>query len=251
MTNKTRTVRRALAMIAVPPLLAASLVGCGDKSDGNASSPEGASSEQSQGQQSQSTESQSSEASTPQNSPAPQDSQGSGSASGASPASPKFMEFMKNNVSSDYRVVDLSSRLSKPDVGAGAAADQCAATVYGAADLAKYGAQVVTAVQSGPKQKAVTVLMFGSADKANAALDQVNSELDKPECKETPINGKSIKIEPLKDTHGFDKAAGMTLDVQGEDIDNLFATKGQFMVIMIGDLDEVVADGKKVYDALP
>ena len=161
------------------------------------------------------------------------------------------MEFMKNNVSSDYRVVDLSSRLSKPDVGAGAAADQCAATVYGAADLAKYGAQVVTAVQSGPKQKAVTVLMFGSADKANAALDQVNSELDKPECKETPINGKSIKIEPLKDTHGFDKAAGMTLDVQGEDIDNLFATKGQFMVIMIGDLDEVVADGKKVYDALP
>lgn len=43
----------------------------------------------------------------------------------------------------------------------------------------------------------------------------------------------------------------MTLDVQGEDIDNLFATKGQFMVIMIGDLDEVVADGKKVYDALP
>lgn len=246
MTNKTRTVRRALAMIAVPPLLAASLVGCGDKSDGNETSPEGASSEQSQGQQSQSPE-----VSTPQNSPAPQDSQGSGSASGASPASPKFMEFMKNNVSSDYRVVDLSSRLSKPDVGAGAAADQCAATVYGAADLAKYGAQVVTAVQSGPKQKAVTVLMFGSADKANAALDQVNSELDKPECKETSINGKSIKIEPLKDTYGFDKAAGMTLDVQGEDIDNLFATKGQFMVIMIGDLDEVVADGKKVYDALP
>lgn len=246
MTNKTRTVRRALAMIAVPPLLAASLVGCGDKSDGNASSPEGASSEQSQGQQSQSPE-----VSTPQNSPAPQDSQGSGSASGASPASPKFMEFMKDNVSSDYRVVDLSSRVSKPDVGAGAAADQCPATVYGAADLVKYGAQVVTAVQSGPKQKAVTVLMFGSADKANAALDQVNSELDKPECKETPINGKSIKIEPLKDTHGFDKAAGMTLDVQGEDIDNLFATKGQFMVIMIGDLDEVVADGKKVYDALP
>ena len=246
MTNKTRTVRRALAMIAVPPLLAASLVGCGDKSDGNASSPEGASSEQSQGQQSQSPE-----VSTPQNSPAPQDSQGSGSASGASPASPKFMEFMKDNVSSDYRVVNLSSRVSKPDVGAGAAADQCPATVYGAADLVKYGAQVVTAVQSGPKQKAVTVLMFGSADKANAALDQVNSELDKPECKETPINGKSIKIEPLKDTHGFDKAAGMTLDVQGEDIDNLFATKGQFMVIMIGDLDEVVADGKKVYDALP
>ncbi|MDR7294514.1 hypothetical protein [Pseudoglutamicibacter albus] len=245
MTNKTRTVRRALAMIAVPPLLAASLVGCGDKSDGNETSPEGASSEQSQGQQSQSPESQSSEASTPQ------DSQGSGSASGASPASPKFMEFMKDNVSSDYRVVDLSSRVSKPDVGAGAAADQCPATVYGAADLVKYGAQVVTAVQSGPKQKAVTVLMFGSADKANAALDQVNSELDKPECKETPINGKSIKIEPLKDTHGFDKAAGMTLGVQGEDIDNLFATKGQFMVIMIGDLDEVVADGKKVYDALP
>ena len=245
MTNKTRTVRRALAMIAVPPLLAASLVACGDKSDGNETSQQGASSEQSQSQQSQSSESQSSEASTPQ------DSQGSGSASGASPASPKFMEFMKDNVSSDYRVVDLSSRVSKPDVGAGAAADQCPATVYGAADLVKYGAQVVTAVQSGPKQKAVTVLMFGSADKANAALDQVNSELDKPECKETPINGKSIKIEPLKDTHGFDKAAGMTLGVQGEDIDNLFATKGQFMVIMIGDLDEVVADGKKVYDALP
>lgn len=240
MTNKMKAVRRALAMIAVPPLLAASLVACGDKSDGNETSQQGASSEQSQ-----STESQSPEASTPQ------DSQGSGSASGVSPASPKFMEFMKDNVSSDYRVVDLSSRVSKPDVGAGAAADQCPATVYGAADLVKYGAQVVTAVQSGPKQKAVTVLMFGSADKANAALDQVNSELDKPECKETPINGKSIKIEPLKDTHGFDKAAGMTLDVQGEDIDNLFATKGQFMVIMIGDLDEVVADGKKVYDALP
>lgn len=246
MTNKTKAVRRALAMIAVPPLLAASLVACGDKNDGNASSPEGASSEQSQ-----STESQSTEASTPQNSPTPQNSQGDGQTSGASPASPKFMEFMKDNVSSDYRVVDLSSRLSKPDVGAGAAADQCPATVYGAADLVKYGAQVVTAVQSGPKQKAVTVLMFGSADKANAALEQVKSELDKPECKETPINGKSIKIEPLKDTHGFDKAAGMTLDVQGEDIDNLFATKGQFMVIMIGDLDEVVADGKKVYDALP
>ena len=227
MTNKMKAVRRALAMIAVPPLLAASLVGCGDKSDGNASSPEGASSEQSQ-----STESQSPEVSTPQNSPAPQDSQGSGSASGASPASPKFMEFMKNNVSSDYRVVDLSSRLSKPDVGAGAAADQCAATVYGAADLAKYGAQVVTAVQSGPKQKAVTVLTYGSADKANAALEQVKSELDKPECEEVPIDGTPIKLEPLKDTRGFNNAAGMTMDIRGEDVDNLFVTKGQFLSLI-------------------
>ena len=52
-------------------------------------------------------------------------------------------------------------------------------------------------------------------------------------------------------SYGFDNPAGFTMNISGNKIENLFATKGQFLVLVIGDLNEVASDGKKVYDALP
>lgn len=254
MFSKTKTAQRTLAMMAVAPLLAVSLVGCGNKNGGGEPSPEPSQSsqqpmqtetaqpspsmsspgQQSQGQQSQGT----------------QGSQGS-QTTGAANADPKFLEFMKNNVGSDYQVLDLGPHLKKPDVGAGNLANSCPAVIYGAAELARDGAQVVSASQAEPKQKAVTVLMYPSADKANAALEQVKQEIDNPDCKTVPINGNDISIKPVTNSYGFDNYAGFTMNISGNKIENLFSTKGQFLVLVIGDLNEVASDGKKVYDALP
>ena len=233
MFSKTKTARRTLATMAVAPLLAVSLVGCGDKNGGGEPSPE----------PSQSQESPSPQSPSPQ-SPSPQ-------TTGAAKADPKFLEFMKNNVSSDYQVVDLAPHLQKRDVGAGDLVNKCPAVIYGAADLAKDGAQVVSATQSSSKQKAVTVLMYPSADKANAALEQVKQEMANPECHTVPVNGTNISAKPITDSHGFDNHAGISMDVNGTKVENLFATKGQFLMLMIGDLNGVVPDAKKVYDALP
>ena len=248
MFSKTKTARRTVAMMAVAPLLAVSLVGCGDKNGGGEPSPEPSQSSQqpmptetaqpspsmsSQGQQSQGTQG--------------QGTQGTGAAN----ADPKFLEFMKKNVSSDYQVVDLGPHLQKRDVGAGNLANTCPAVIYGAADLAKDGAQVVSATQSSPKQKAVTVLMYPSADKANAALEQVKQEMANPECHTVPVNGTNISAKPITDSHGFDNHVGISMDVNGTKVENLFTTKGQFLMLVIGDLNEVTPDAKKVYDALP
>lgn len=238
MFSKTKTARRTLATMAVAPLLAVSLVGCGDKNSGGEPSPE-----PSQSQESPSPQSPSPQSPSPQ-SPSPQ-------TTGAAKADPKFLEFMKNNVSSDYQVVDLAPHLQKRDVGAGDLVNKCPAVIYGAADLAKDGAQVVSATQSSPKQKAVTVLMYPSADKANAALEQVKQEMANPECHTVPVNGTNISAKPITDSHGFDNYVGISMDVNGTKVENLFTTKGQFLVLMIGDLNGVTPDAKKVYDALP
>lgn len=245
MFSKTKTARRTVAMMAVAPLLAASLVGCGDKNGGEEPSPEP--SQSSQPMQTETAQPSPSMSSQGQQSQGTQGSQTTGAAN----ADPKFLEFMKNNVSSDYQVLDLGPHLKKPDVGAGNLANTCPAVIYGAADLAKDGAQVVSASQAEPKQKAVTVLMYPSADKANAALEQVKQEIDNPDCKTVPINGNDISIKPVTNSYGFDNYAGFTMNISGNKIENLFSTKGQFLVLVIGDLNEVASDGKKVYDALP
>ncbi|MBM7795901.1 hypothetical protein [Pseudoglutamicibacter cumminsii] len=254
MFNKTKTARRTVAMMAVAPLLAVSLVGCGNKNGGEEPSPEPSQSSQQpmQTETAQPSPSMSSQAqqSQGQQSQGTQGSQGS-QTTGAAKADPKFLEFMKNNVGSDYQVLDLGPHLKKPDVGAGNLANSCPAVIYGAAELARDGAQVVSASQSSPKQKAVTVLMYPSADKANAALEQVKQEIDNPDCKTVPINGNDISIKPVTNSYGFDNYAGFTMNISGNKIENLFSTKGQFLVLVIGDLNEVASDGKKVYDALP
>lgn len=254
MFNKTKTARRTVAMMAVAPLLAVSLVGCGNKNGGEEPSPEPSQSSQQpmQTETAQPSPSMSSQAqqSQGQQSQGTQGSQGS-QTTGAAKADPKFLEFMKNNVSSDYQVVDLAPHLQKRDVGAGDLVKKCPAVIYGAADLAKDGAQVVSATQSSPKQKAVTVLMYPSADKANAALEQVKQEMANPECHTVPVNGTNISAKPITDSHGFDNYVGISMDVNGTKVENLFTTKGQFLVLMIGDLNGVTPDAKKVYDALP
>lgn len=248
MFSKTKTARRTVAMMAVAPLLAVSLVGCGDKNGGGEPSPEP--SQSSQPMQTETAQPSPSMSSQGQQSQGTQGSQGS-QTTGAAKADPKFLEFMKNNVGSDYQVLDLGPHLKKPDVGAGNLANSCPAVIYGAAELARDGAQVVSASQSSPKQKAVTVLMYPSADKANAALEQVKQEIDNPDCKTVPINGNDISIKPVTNSYGFDNYAGFTMNISGNKIENLFSTKGQFLVLVIGDLNEVASDGKKVYDALP
>ena len=246
MFNKTKTARRTVAMMAVAPLLAVSLVGCGDKNGGEEPSPEPSQSSQ-QPMQTETAQPSPSMSSPGQQSQGTQGSQTTGAAN----ADPKFLEFMKNNVSSDYQVLDLGPHLKKSDVGAGNLANTCPAVIYGAADLAMDGAQVVSASQAEPKQKAVTVLMYPSADKANAALEQVKQEIANPECETVPVNGNNISIKPVTNSYGFDNPAGFTMNISGNKIENLFATKGQFLVLVIGDLNEVASDGKKVYDALP
>ena len=249
MFNKTKTARRTVAMMAVAPLLAVSLVGCGNKNGGEEPSLEPSQSSQ-QPMQTETAQPSPSMSSPGQQSQGTQGSQGS-QTTGAAKADPKFLEFMKNNVGSDYQVLDLGPHLKKPDVGAGNLANSCPAVIYGAAELARDGAQVVSASQSSPKQKAVTVLMYPSADKANAALEQVKQEIDNPDCKTVPINGNDISIKPVTNSYGFDNYAGFTMNISGNKIENLFSTKGQFLVLVIGDLNEVASDGKKVYDALP
>ncbi len=243
MFSKTKTARRTLATMAVAPLLAVSLVGCGDKNGGGEPSPEPSQSQESPSPQSPSPQSPSPQSPSPQ-SPSPQ-------TTGAAKADPKFLEFMKNNVSSDYQVLDLGPHLQKRDVGAGDLVNKCPAVIYGAADLARDGAQVVSATQADPKQKAVTVLMYPSADKANAALEQVKQEMANPECHTVPVNGTNISAKPITDSHGFDNHVGISMDVKGTKVENLFTTKGQFLMLVIGDLNEVTPDAKKVYDALP
>lgn len=248
MFSKTKTARRTVAMMAVAPLLAVSLVGCGDKNGGEEPSPEPSQSSQ-QPMQTETAQQSPSMSSQAQQS---QGTQGQGTqTTGAANADPKFLEFMKNNVGSNYQVLDLGPHLKKPDVGAGNLAKSCPAVIYGAAELARDGAQVVSASQAEPKQKAVTVLMYPSADKANAALEQVKQEIDNPDCKTVPINGNDISIKPVTNSYGFDNYAGFTMNISGNKIENLFSTKGQFLVLVIGDLNEVASDGKKVYDALP
>lgn len=249
MFSKTKTARRTVAMMAVAPLLAVSLVGCGNKNGGEEPSLEPSQSSQ-QPMQTETAQPSPSMSSPGQQSQGTQGSQGS-QTTGAANADPKFLEFMKNNVGSDYQVLDLGPHLKKPDVGAGNLANSCPAVIYGAAELARDGAQVVSASQAEPKQKAVTVLMYPSADKANAALEQVKQEIDNPDCKTVPINGNDISIKPVTDSYGFDNYAGFTMNISGNKIENLFSTKGQFLVLVIGDLNEVASDGKKVYDALP
>lgn len=248
MFSKTKTARRTLTTMAVAPLLAVSLVGCGDKNGGEEPSPEPSQSSQ-QPMQTETAQQSPSMSSQAQQS---QGTQGQGTqTTGAANADPKFLEFMKNNVGSNYQVLDLGPHLKKPDVGAGNLAKSCPAVIYGAAELARDGAQVVSASQAEPKQKAVTVLMYPSADKANAALEQVKQEIDNPDCKTVPINGNDISIKPVTNSYGFDNYAGFTMNISGNKIENLFSTKGQFLVLVIGDLNEVASDGKKVYDALP
>lgn len=254
MFNKTKTARRTVAMMAVAPLLAVSLVGCGNKNGGEEPSPEPSQSSQQpmQTETAQPSPSMSSQAqqSQGQQSQGTQGSQGS-QTTGAAKADPKFLEFMKNNVGSDYQVLDLGPHLQKRDVGAGDLVNKCPAVIYGAADLARDGAQVVSATQAEPKQKAVTVLMYPSADKANAALEQVKQEMANPECHTVPVNGTNISAKPITDSHGFDNHVGISMDVNGTKVENLFTTKGQFLMLVIGDLNGVVPDAKKVYDALP
>lgn len=251
MFNRTKTARRTVAMMAVAPLLAVSLVGCGDKNGGEEPSPEPSQSSQ-QPMQTETAQPSPSMSSPGQQSQGTQGTQGQGTqTTGAAPASPKFLEFMKNNVGSDYQVLDLGPHLKKKDVGAGDLVNKCPAVIYGAADLAKDGAQVVSASQSSPKQKAVTVLMYPSDDKANAALEQVKQEMANPECHTVPVNGTNISAKPITDSHGFDNYVGISMDVSGTKVENLFTTKGQFLMLVIGDLSEVTPDAKKVYDALP
>lgn len=252
MFNKTKAARRTVAMMAVAPLLAVSLVGCGNKNGGGEPSPEPSQSSQQpmQTETAQPSPSMSSPGQQSQGSQGSQGTQGS-QTTGAANADPKFLEFMKNNVSSDYQVLDLGPHLKKSDVGAGNLANSCPAVIYGAAELARDGAQVVSASQAEPKQKAVTVLMYPSADKANAALEQVKQEMANPECHTVPVNGTNISIKPVTNSYGFDNYVGISMDVSGTKVENLFTTKGQFLVLVIGDLNEVASDGKKVYDALP
>ena len=86
MFSKTKTARRTVAMMAVAPLLAASLAGCGDKNGGGEPSPEP--SQSSQPMQTETAQPSPSMSSQGQQSQGTQGSQTTGAAN----ADPKFLE---------------------------------------------------------------------------------------------------------------------------------------------------------------
>lgn len=254
---------RSAAVFALPAVLAASLVGCSNKgndgvetsadaSQSQPATPEPTHTEPVQSGSSESSESASQDASSAPSNPLPD----KGSEDTGYPADPHFMQFVKGKLGDGYETQDgkefyeQAKPVESPQLG------QCDMLLKGLQAAVTKDSQALIALKLPERSSTVAVQAYTSpetASKPAEAIEQLKKELKNPACAKLEISNAKVKTSQVKDTLGFKGGVRVRLEVEGEDAqaNNLYVAKGTHLMVMVGDLETIAADGKKVYDALP
>lgn len=259
---------RSVAVFALPAVLAASLVGCSNKGGDGAEASADASQSQSatpesthtesthteptQSESSDSSESASQDASSTPSNPLPD----KGSELSGYPADPHFMQFVKGKLGDGYETQDGKEFYEQAKHGDSPQLGQCDILLKGLQATVTKDSQAVIALKLPERSSTVAVQAYTSpetASKPAEAIEQLKKELNNPACTQLELEDVKIKTSQVNDTLGFKGGVRVRLEVEGGDAqaNNLYVAKGTHLMVMVGDLETIAADGKKVYDALP
>ncbi|WIK83561.1 hypothetical protein CJ193_005535 [Pseudoglutamicibacter albus] len=259
---------RSVAVFALPAVLAVSLVGCSNKGGDGAEASADASQSQSaapesthtesthteptQSEPSDSSESASQDASSAPSNPLPD----KGSELSGYPADPHFVQFVKGKLGDGYETQDAKEFYEQAEHGDSPQLGQCDILLKGLQATVTKDSQAVIALKLPERSSTVAVQAYTSpeaASKPAEAIEQLKKELKNPACAKLEISNAKVKTSQVKDTLGFKGGVRVRLEVEGEDAqaNNLYVSKGTHLMVMVGDLETIAADGKKVYDALP
>lgn len=251
---------RSVAVFALPAVLAASLVGCSNKGGDGAEASADASQSQSatpesthtEPTQSESSESASQDASSTPSNPLPD----KGSELSGYPADPHFMQFVKGKLGGGYETQDGKEFYEQAKHGDSPQLGQCDILLKGLQATVTKDSQAVIALKLPERSSTVAVQAYTSpetASKPAEAIEQLKKELNNPACAQLELEDVKIKTSQVNDTLGFKGGVRVRLEVEGGDAqaNNLYVAKGTHLMVMVGDLETIAADGKKVYDALP
>lgn len=251
---------RSVAVFALPAVLAASLVGCSNKGGDGAEASADASQSQSatpepthtEPTQSESSESASQDASSTPSNPLPD----KGSELSGYPADPHFMQFVKGKLGDGYETQDGKEFYEQAKHGESPQLGQCDILLKGLQATVTKDSQAVIALKLPERSSTVAVQAYTSpetASKPAESIEQLKKELNNPACAQLELGDVKIKTSQVNDTLGFKGGVRVRLEVEGGDAqaNNLYVAKGTHLMVMVGDLETIAADGKKVYDALP
>lgn len=251
---------RSVAVFALPAVLAASLVGCSNKGGDGAEASADASQSQSatpesthtEPTQSESSESASQDASSTPSNPLPD----KGSELSGYPADPHFMQFVKGKLGGGYETQDGKEFYEQAKHGDSPQLGQCDILLKGLQATVTKDSQAVIALKLPERSSTVSVQAYTSPETASKpveSIEQLKKELNNPACAQLELGDVKIKTSQVNDTLGFKGGVRVRLEVEGGDAqaNNLYVAKGTHLMVMVGDLETIVADGKKVYDALP
>lgn len=256
---------RSVAVFALPAVLAASLVGCSNKggdgveasveaSQSQSATPESTHTEptQSESAPSESSESASQDASSTPSNPLPD----KGSELSGYPADPHFMQFVKGKLGDGYETQDAKEFYEQAEHGDSPQLGQCDILLKGLQATVTKDSQAVIALKLPERSSTVAVQAYTApetASKPAESIEQLKKELSNPACAQLELGDVKVKTSQVKDTLGFKGGVRVRLEVEGEDAqaNNLYVAKGTHLMVMVGDLETIAADGKKVYDALP
>ncbi|MDZ3744811.1 hypothetical protein QP228_002105 [Pseudoglutamicibacter cumminsii] len=251
---------RSVAVFALPAVLAASLVGCSNKGGDGAEASADASQSQSatpesthtEPTQSESSESASQDASSTPSNPLPD----KGSELSGYPADPHFMQFVKGKLGGGYETQDGKEFYEQAKHGDSPQLGQCDILLKGLQATVTKDSQAVIALKLPERSSTVAVQAYTApetASKPAESIEQLKKELSNPACAQLELEDVKIKTSQVNDTLGFKGGVRVRLEVEGGDaqVNNLYVAKDTHLMLMVGDLETIAADGKKVYDALP
>lgn len=256
---------RSVAVFALSAVLAASLVGCSnkggdgaeasaDESQSQSAAPESTHTEptQSEPTQSESSESASQDASSTPSNPLPD----KGSELSGYPADPHFMQFVKGKLGGGYETQDAKEFYEQAEHGDSPQLGQCDILLKGLQATVTKDSQAVIGLKLPERSSTVAVQAYTApetASKPAESIEQLKKELSNPACAQLELGDVKVRTSQVKDTLGFKGGVRVRLEVEGEDAqaNNLYVAKGTHLMVMVGDLETIAADGKKVYDALP
>lgn len=259
---------RSVAVFALPAVLAAALVGCSNKGGDGAEAFADESQSQSattesthtapthtkptQSEPSDSSESASQDASSTPSNPLPD----KGSELSGYPADPHFMQFVKGKLGDGYETQDAKEFYEQAEHGDSPQLGQCDILLKGLQATVTKDSQAVIALKLPERSSTVAVQAYTApetASKPAESIEQLKKELSNPACAQLELGDVKVKTSQVKDTLGFKGGVRVRLEVEGEDAqaNNLYVAKGTHLMVMVGDLETIAADGKKVYDALP
>lgn len=259
---------RSVAVFALPAVLAASLVGCSNKGGDGAEASADASQSQSattesthtapthtkptQSDSSDSSENASQDASSTPSNPLPD----KGSELSGYPADPHFMQFVKGKLGGGYETQDGKEFYEQAKHGDSPQLGQCDILLKGLQATVTKDSQAVIALKLPERSSTVAVQAYTSpetASKPAESIEQLKKELNNPACAQLELGDVKIKTSQVNDTLGFKGGVRVRLEVEGGDaqVNNLYVAKDTHLMLMVGDLETIAADGKKVYDALP
>ena len=254
---------RSAAVFALPAVLAASLVGCSNKGNDGAeasadasqsqpATPEPTHTEPVQSGSSESSESASQDASSAPSNPLPD----KGSELSGYPADPHFVQFVKGKLGDGYETQDGKEFYEQAKHGDSPQLGQCDILLKGLQATVTKDSQAVIALKLPERSSTVAVQAYTSpetASKPAEAIEQLKKELNNPACAQLELEDVKIKTSQVNDTLGFKGGVRVRLEVEGGDAqaNNLYVAKDTHLMLMVGDLETIAADGKKVYDALP